>query len=230
MKKQIVIIKHTESEGPGSIADHFRNTAFDLRTVELGKGEPLPADLSEVAAVIAMGGPMNVYEEEKYPFLKSEDLFLTEVLRLEMPFLGICLGAQLLAKACGAAVKKAPAKELGWCEISMTESADRDILFRGLDKKLEVFQWHEDTFGLPDNGVLLASAEVCRHQAFRAGKNAYGLQFHIEVTPDMIWSWFKGDETVRNSIEMLIGAYKRKDSYEQQARSIYNNFQALVTA
>lgn len=212
------------------MADHFRHAAFDLQTVELGRGESLPADLPEVAAVIAMGGPMNVYEEEKYPFLKAEDIFLKEILRLEIPFLGVCLGAQLLAKACGAEVKKAPEKELGWCEINLTASADQDILFRGLDKKLDVFQWHEDTFSIPDNGILLASADTCRNQAFRAGKKAYGLQFHIEVTPDMIWSWFKGNETVRNSIEMLMGAYRRKDSYEQQARAIYSNFQTLVTA
>ena len=230
MKKNIVVVKHVETEGPGSIADYFRNTAFDLKTGELSQGESLPSDLSAVAAVIVMGGPMNVYEEEKYPFLKKENDFIGEVVKREIPYLGICLGSQLLAKACGGKVEKAPQKEIGWSVVELTEAAKDDQLFRVFTDKLDVFQWHEDTFTIPDTGVLLAGSEVCPNQAFRYGRNAYGLQFHIEVTPEVIWNWVKADESLVNPIGMLMDSYKKKDLYEQQAHIIYNNFKALLPA
>lgn len=230
MKKKILVVKHVENEGPGSIGDFFRNTAWELHTIELFRGDQLPSDLSEVAAVVVMGGPMNVYEKDKYPFLKEENVFIKNVVGKEIPYLGICLGSQLLAKACGAAVIKAPQKEIGWFNVSLTLEAAHDPFLRGIDGPLDVFQWHEDTFTIPDGGLLLATAEACKNQAFRYGQNAYGLQFHVEVTTDMIWSWVKADESLTNSVELLMGAYKRKDSLEAQAKKLFNNFSTLLKA
>lgn len=228
--KKIVIVKHVENEGPGSIGDFFRNSAWELQTIELFKGALLPDDLSEVAAVVVMGGPMNVYEEDKHLFLKEENVFIKKVVEQEIPYLGICLGSQLLAKACGAAVIKAPQKEVGWYNVALTMEAAHDQLLRGISGPLDVFQWHEDTFTIPEGGVLLATAETCRNQAFRCGKNAYGLQFHVEVTTDMIWSWVKADESLPNAVELLMGAYQRKDSLNTQARQLYVNFSSLMKA
>ncbi len=230
MKKKILIIKHVENEGPGSIGDFFRNTAWELRTVELFRGDSLPADLDEVAAVVVMGGPMNVYEEDKYPFLKEENAFIKTVVGKEIPYLGICLGSQLLAKACGAAVIKAPQKEIGWFNVALTLEAAHDPLLQEIDGPLEVFQWHEDTFVIPEGGVLLATAETCKNQAFRYGQNAYGLQFHIEITTDMIWSWVKADESLPNSVELLMGAYQRKDLLATQIKKLCDNFSILLKA
>jgi GMP synthase (glutamine-hydrolysing) len=228
MKKKILVIKHIENEGPGSIGDFFRNTAWELRTVEVFRGDPLNVTLDQVAAVVVMGSPMNVYEENKYPFLKEENAFIKQVVEQEIPYLGICLGSQLLAKACGAAVIKAPQKEIGWFNVALTLEAAHDPFLRGIDRSLEVFQWHEDTFTIPDGGVLLATAETCKNQAFRYGRNAYGLQFHVEITTDMIWSWVKGDESLPNSVEILMAAYKKKDFLEEQAKKLCNNFAALL--
>ncbi len=230
MKKKILVVKHAENEGPGSIADFFRNSAWELQTVDLFRGEPLDPALDQVAAVVVMGGPMNVYEEDKYPFLKEENVFIKKVVEQEIPYLGICLGSQLLAKACGAAVIKSPEKEVGWFNVSLTLEAAHDPLLQGVEGPLEVFQWHEDTFTIPEGGILLATAEICKNQAFRCGKNAYGLQFHVEVTSDMIWSWVKGDESLRNSVELLMGAYQRKDILNLQAQKLYSNFSSLLKA
>ena len=230
MKKKIVIVKHVANEGPGSIGDFFRTTAWDLHTIELYNGDPLKISLDEVAAVVVMGGPMNVYEEDKYPFLKEENSFIKKIVEREIPYLGICLGSQLLAKACGAAVIKAPVKEVGWFNVSLTMEAAHDPFFQGIEGPLEVFQWHEDTFTVPDGGVLLATAETCKNQAFRYGRKAYGLQFHVEVTTDMIWSWVKGDESLPNPVELLMGAYQRKDILARQTAKLGDNFSALFKA
>lgn len=211
----IVLIKHNIKEGPGSIAEFFNN----IRIIELAKGEPLPRNIEDIEAVFMMGGPMNVYEEDKYQFLKEEDKFIRLLLEREIPFFGVCLGAQLLAKACGAGVYKADVKEIGWKDIELTEDGMRDPIFLGLPKHLKVFQWHEDTFDVPNNGVLLASGSDVRNQAFRMGSCAYGLQFHVEVTPQMIIDWFDADAAEHKMPD--------EDRYKKQALRIYKNFLRL---
>ena len=183
----ILIVKHIQIEGPGTMDEFLKNSILEVKTVELGQ-EALPQDLSRIDAVIVLGGPMNVYEEDKYPFLKQESAFLNNVMKAEIPFMGICLGAQMLARAAGSKVSKAARKEIGWCRVRLTDEGLRDPLFEGLGKELEVFQWHEDRFDVPEGSSLLAESDVCP-QAFRMGRNAYGLQFHYEVTPDMIARW-----------------------------------------
>jgi GMP synthase-like glutamine amidotransferase len=180
----IVIIKHISIEGPGIISEFFKNIPWEIKTFELDRENRLPEDLCGINAIISLGGPMSVYEEEKYPFLKVEDKFLRKAIKEEIPILGICLGAQLLAKACGAKVKKAKHEEVSWYKVSLIEDGKKDLLFKGLSNELDVFEWHKDTFEIPNNGTLLASSHHCRNQAFRFGMNAYGFQFHIEVTPD----------------------------------------------
>jgi GMP synthase (glutamine-hydrolysing) len=233
----ILVIKHIDIEGPGSMGEFFRNTCWHIKTqdsiqVDLSKRERLPGTLQDIEAIISFGGPMNVYEENKYPFLKEEDEFLKKALKEEVPILGICLGAQLLAKACGAKVKKAPQKEIGWHKVNLTESAKDDPLFENLPSELDVFQWHEDTFEIPKDGVLLAESEACPNQAFRFGSNAYGIQFHIEVTPDMVESWIneymKGKDRGLETKDMIIEAYKKREAYQKQADLIYLNFSRII--
>jgi GMP synthase-like glutamine amidotransferase len=227
--KKILIIKHVDIEGPGTIEEFLVDSGWNVSQINLGSGEMLPASPEGMDAVICMGGPMNAYEEEKYPFLKNEDAFIKQVIAFRIPFLGLCLGAQLLAKAAGAKVMKAPAKEIGWYQVSLTKDGKKDRLFRSAPSNFMVFQWHEDTFELPENGVLLARSDRCENQAFRIGKNAYGLQFHIEVTPPMIESWLtEGNIQKNDSRAMLDEAYLRKESYSSQANSIYMDFADII--
>ncbi len=197
----------------------------------LNKNEILPS-LDECEAVVSLGGPMNVYETDKYPFLDVEEDFLKKTLKKEIPVLGICLGAQLLAKAAGAEVRKAKHKEIGWCKIDLTEEGMRSPLFNGLNRNLEVFQWHEDTFDIPGRGVRLAESQACINQAFRFGRNAYGLQFHVEVTPQMIGSWInkyiKNDSRESDFKDLLIESHKRKESFRRQADMLYFNFAGIM--
>lgn len=230
----IIVIKHISIEGPGIIADFFWNRGGRVKIVELGDGDKLPVELRDIEAVIILGGPMNVYEEVKFPFLKDEDRFIKRTLKEKIPILGICLGAQLLAKACGAKVKKAEKEELGWYKVDLTEEGKNDPLFKDTNGRLDVFQWHEDSFEIPDGAVLLATSDFCKNQAFRFGKNAYGFQFHIEVTPVMIESWVKKylDESSQNEMaigqKMLIDAYKKRDYFKRQAGKLLKNFCQIV--
>lgn len=233
MPKEILIIKHVEIEGAGSIGEFFQNSAWHQKVVELGKGETLPADLSDFAAIISLGGPMNVYAEEKFPFLKIEEKLIKKAIEEEIPLLGICLGAQILAKACGAQVTRAAKKEQGWFEVALTEEGKQDTLFKGLPEGLMVFQWHEDTFGLPEGGVLLASSSGL-NQAFRFGKSSYGLQFHPEVTVEMIASWIQEYSSQKESDsfanKIILEALRQKIIFEIQAQNLWLNFARIIAS
>jgi GMP synthase-like glutamine amidotransferase len=223
---KVLVIMHNESEGPGTLGDYLESIGANIHIARLYAGDHLPKNLRDFNAIVTMGGPMNVYEEEKYPFLREETIFLQQAIVKGFPILGICLGAQMIAKASGASVYKAPAKELGWSNVSLTEAGRRDILFRGLPKKLKVFQWHEDTFDLPTGGLLLATSNECPNQAFRY-RNAYGLQFHVEVTRKILLDWFADSQ---EGHEMVLALEMMEEDFLGNARRIYANFVALVEA
>jgi GMP synthase (glutamine-hydrolysing) len=224
MEKNILVIKHAEQEGPGLIESIFGSNGWVLRTVELSQGEKLPFYLGETGALLVLGGPMNVYEEEQYPFLKEEESLIRKALIHGTPVLGICLGAQLLAKTCGARVKKAPQKEVGWYKVKITREGKRDSLFDAVSDNITVFQWHEDTFDIPQGAVLLAEGDDCRNQAFLVGKNAYGLQFHIEATREMVEDWFRCGEKKAVVGKILSDMKKVSEHYEKEAKKLILNF------
>ena len=230
----ILFLKHIDIEGPGTIETHFKKIGCPTKTINLHKGDRFPKDFSEVDAVVSLGGPMNVYEENKFPFLKEEDQFLKKVLQEEIPFLGICLGSQLLAKACGAKVTKSPVKEVGWFKVQFQPEGKTDPLFTGLGDIIDVYHWHKDMWEVPQDGKLLATAEGCPHQALKVGKYAYGLQFHVEVTERIIKDWCKNyyksdDPTLQQKAQDMIEAFgKKKESFEQSARKLYDNFVKIM--
>ena len=145
----ILFIKHIDIEGPGTIADFLEDNKIPYMAVDLSSGDKLPQLKKAFQAVICLGGPMNVYEEEKYPFLKEEDNWLQKVVIEDVPFLGVCLGAQLIAKATGARGDKNPEKEIGWYKIVLSDAGLNDPLFKDFPEVFKVFQWHGDTFGIP---------------------------------------------------------------------------------
>jgi GMP synthase-like glutamine amidotransferase len=193
----VLIIKHIDIEGPGLIEYCLRHEKIPYQILTLNLSVCLPK-LDDLTHVVILGGPMNVYEEERYPFLREEDLFIKEAIQRGKSILGICLGAQLIAKALGAKVLKAPVKEIGWYDVSLTRIGSIDHLFSQLPKTFSVFQWHEDTFDIPHGSICIATSSLIPYQAFRYGENAYGLQFHLEVTQEMIREWM---ETYKEEFE-----------------------------
>lgn len=230
----ILFLKHIEIEGPETVYDFFVKKGFKTKILELQQGDALPKTIKGIDAVVCLGGPMNVYEENKHPFLKEEDKFIKQVLKHEIPYLGICLGSQLLSKAAGSTVGRSPEKEVGFFYVELNANGKKDPLFKNIDKKFDVYHWHEDMFEIPQNGELLASSPACPHQALRVGKNAYGLQFHVEITDKTIKEWtaeyFKGkDPVLIEKANQMLADYKRiKKEFHQTANTIYENFLNII--
>ncbi len=228
----VLFIKHIDIEGPGTIADFLEDNKLPYTVIDLSHGDKVPKLEKDFQSVICLGGPMNVYEEEKYRFLKEEDILLKRIADEEVPFLGICLGAQLIAKATGAHVTKNPVKEIGWYKIVLNDNGLRDDLFKDLPEVFKVFQWHGDTFGIPHGGKRLAFSELCQNQTLKYGRNIYGIQFHVEVTKDMIAQWadaYKAElESLKGIVsdrqKMLEDYAKLEKNYIKQAEQFYVNF------
>ena len=201
---RVLVIMHVENEGPGVFGELLGPRAPKSKSPDCTSATHSPSRGSSTPS-LSMGGPMNVYEEERYPFLRDETRFLQSAAEHNLPVLGICLGAQMIAKAAGAAVTKNRVEEVGWSTVSLTGEGVADPLFRGLPATLPVFQWHGDTFGIPPGGALLATGEDCRNQAFRCG-GSYGLQFHLEADRALLAAWFAGkdagDEILRRCDEL----------------------------
>ncbi len=230
----ILIVKHIDIEGPGTLGDFLKAQGEAFTIVELGAGEKLPLDPTAFKAVVVLGGPMNVDEEDKYPWLKAENDFIQKTLKAQVPFLGICLGSQLLAKAAGAKVVKSLVKEIGWYTIDLTEAGKQDPLFKDFSETEPIYHWHGDMFHIPSGGQLLATAPGCPHQALKAGPHAYGLQFHVEVTDVSIKEWC--DEYCATDLPdrrdharaMMTDYWKYKTAFDRQANTLYRNFLGIV--
>lgn len=196
-----LVIEHAEHEGPGLLGDsfHVRRAVIDRRRMH--RGDSLPASIAEGGynAVVVLGGPMSAWDDEHFPFLAAEARLLAEAARAGVATLGICLGAQLLARGMGARVYRGAEIEIGIAPIILTDDGRADRLFQPLDAK-DVLHWHADTFDLPDGAVLLASTARYPHQAFRLGPRAYGLQFHVECDTAQRRVWGKlGERELRQA-------------------------------
>ncbi len=224
MKKSL-IIKHVDNEGPGTLGAYLSEKKIGYYVADVWKDNGAGLcllDLSDTGGVVIMGGPMNVYEEERYPFLAVEKYLIRELVMQKIPVLGICLGAQLIAVSLGGRVKKSPVKEVGWYDLALTDAAKDDPLMSQCGVKTKVFQWHEDTFELPAGGILLAKGNGI-HQAFSFHGVAWGFQFHVEVDGAMLSSWFRDDEP--EGRKKILKTYERlKATFDVQAWNIYEGF------
>jgi len=180
------VLQHVPPETPGRIADAVAAAGHRLRVVRSFAGEPVPGTLEGVAGLVVMGGPMGVYERDRFPFLHDELRLIEQALRAERPLLGVCLGSQLLAHALGAEVRPAPKKEIGWHELILREEATTDPLLSDAPGAFTALHWHGDVFDLPVSAVGLARSAQTAWQGFRYGRNAWGLLFHMEVTEAMV--------------------------------------------
>jgi GMP synthase-like glutamine amidotransferase len=188
---RVIAFRHIPYEGAGRIEQVLAARGIALEYADTYvSGARLP-DVSQAAGLIFLGGFMSA--NDPLPWLRAEERLIEQAAARNQPVLGVCLGAQLIAKTLGARVYKNPVKEIGWFDIHFTAAAFDDPLFAGMSGVETVFHWHGETFDLPPGGVLLASSEACRNQAYRVGAAVYGLQFHLEVTPGMIADWCTQD-------------------------------------
>lgn len=224
----MLVFRHVPYEHLGLIAPALEAAGLEYEYVDLPPDANRPLDLETARGLIFMGGPMSVNDDLDY--VRREMEVIRQAARGGIPMLGVCLGAQLIAKALGARVYRNVVKEIGWFPVRWREAAAEDALLAGLPNPATVFHWHGETFDLPEGAVWLASSDACRHQAFRRGENIYGLQFHLEVTPGMISGWLEEDANsadvreVAQPIDPEFGAAE----LARMAETVFGRWAALV--
>ena len=200
MSNKIVTLSHVFYESPGYISKWAEQNDFEIEDISCWKNPKYP-DPKDVKRLLIMGGPMGVYEAKDYPWILDEIRFIRTVIDAGNKVLGICLGSQLIAAAMGAKVYPNDYQEIGWFEIRWNEAAYKHPLAYGVSNHSKVYHHHGDTFDLPENAVLLASSEGCKHQAFAIGNNVLALQFHMEVNKELI------EDMMFHSAELVPGTF-----------------------
>lgn len=185
-KGKVIVLQHAESENLGTMEEALAACGVAFEYVRTFEGQAIPADVDGATGLIVMGGPMGVYETDRYPFLRQEMKLMEAFLKAERPILGVCLGSQLLATTLGAPVRKGRKKEIGWFEIQLNRASVQDTLWNGQHSPFVAYHWHGDIFDLPKGAVALASSDLTPVQSYRFGDRAYGILFHLEVTENHI--------------------------------------------
>jgi len=201
---RLLVFQHVASEPLGVLDPLLRASGLRIRYVNFARHPNTQVNVAKYSGLVVLGGPMNVDQAQRYPHLLHEIEMIKAALAHDIPVLGICLGAQLLAAALGASVHPNPVREIGWYPLTLSPAAASDPLFAHLGSKAEVFQWHAYTFTEPSDSVHLASTTNCANQAFRYKAFAYGLQFHLEVDASLIERWLKHSE-LKQELEPLGG-------------------------
>ncbi|SMO40321.1 type 1 glutamine amidotransferase [Paracoccus laeviglucosivorans] len=206
----ILVFQHLAVEHPGIFRDFWHEAGHSVHIVALDEGAPIP-DLAGFDLLAVMGGPMDVWETDKHPWLVPElDAIRTWVCDLGRPYLGICLGHQLLAEAVGGKVGRMAAPEVGVTATTLTQAGRSDPLFAGFPEEIQAFQWHgAEVQQLPQDGVTLAGNAACPVQAIRVGERAWGIQFHVEMTSSTVAEWGAVPEYAA-SMQTALGAERAK--------------------
>ncbi|MDX6415271.1 MAG: hypothetical protein QOH23_2681 [Gaiellaceae bacterium] len=220
----VLAVIHGESVRSGVFGDVIRERGHGLEEWSLAWGTPSPRPLDAYGAVLVFGGAMHADQDNHHPWLREENLFLQRLLDLHIPVLGICLGAQLLAKAAHAPVKAAKEFEIGWFEVEVNEPGGRDPLLGRMPQTFDAFQWHYYEHGLPAGAVELARNELCT-QAFRLGEEAWGVQFHPEVTLAQVESWIdEEDDLPVDAATLLADTRARIGVWNELGRGLCTGF------
>jgi GMP synthase (glutamine-hydrolysing) len=230
--KQVLAVQQTWDDPPGYLGELLQLHGITCKTIQ-AEHEALPHGLNGYNALIMLGGPQHANDDESYPYLVREKALIRQAIEQDIPYLGICLGGQLLANVLGAEVRRHNLVEIGFYEVVLTEEGRQDPLFQGLPGYQQVIHWHEDVFDLPQGAHLLATSRETPHQAFRFGHRAYGLQYHIELTPAMFDTWLYtpgySEEIIKilgpGSLEQLEAARQaRYPVYREHTRIVFENF------
>ena len=188
----VLSVVHGSDARAELFSDVVAGAGHTLEEWSLAWGTPPPRPIDAFGAVLVFGGAMHADQDDHHPWLREENAFLQRLLDLHVPTLGVCLGAQLLAKASHAPVHRAEKPEIGWYDVELTDAAADDPLFVELPERFSAFEWHYYTYGVPAGAVELARSRVCT-QAFRLGDAVWGVQFHPEVTAEQVASWLASD-------------------------------------
>lgn len=207
-----LVLQHIGCEPAAAYGDELAARGLPMDSVLVDQGQPLP-DWHDYAGILAMGGPMGTYDEAAHPWLVGEKRMIAEAVGAGTPFWGVCLGAQLLAASLGARVFPGPAPEVGVAEVSLTPGAASDPVFAAAPASFAAFHWHGDTYELPAGAKQLARSGQYEQQAFSFAR-AYGLQFHLEVTPALVAEWGRVP-AYASSLEQLPGQDPLTDLLEQ---------------
>lgn len=186
---KVLVFQHVAAEPLGTLDPMIRDRGHRIRYVNFHREPNARPDIARYQALIVLGGPQMPDEEDRYPHLRVEMRCIEEALKRDIPVLGICLGAQLMAYTLGGGVRELEDWEIGWYDLEPTHQAAADPLFCALTEPHPVFQWHGYTFDLPAGATHLARTATCAHQAFRYGHHAYGLQGHLELDERLINRW-----------------------------------------
>ena len=241
MSKNIIILQHIDIETPGYILDLMHQDNFNLTTIELDQGEKIPSNLDQFDGMFCMGGPMDTWMEKEYPWLLDEKKKIREfVVDIEKPYLGFCLGCQLLGEVVGGDVVKSSPPEIGILDITMYEDYSNDHLFGNFQNEIKALQWHSyevQNLEKISNITLLGSSPTTKYQIFKYKNHAYGIQFHIEIKSNTVSQWACVPE-YENALEESLGkgALYKFDKIAQEnmknmnfnAENLYNNFKKLL--
>ena len=237
-KPRVLVFQHIALEHPGVFRDFLREDGIEWDAVELDEGESIP-DLNDYDALWVMGGPMDVWEEDAYPWLEPERRAIREaVVERKMPFFGFCLGHQLLAQALGGEVGPARTPEIGILKVDLTEDGRTSSIFRGLPAVHSCLQWHGAEVLRPPAGArTLAASPACAVQALGFADHAFSIQYHIEITRDTVPQWGDVPE-YKQALERALGegalaafeadAAAHMAEINRNARRIYDNFMGIV--
>ncbi len=233
--KTASVIRHLAFEDLGSLSSSLLDAGYAVQYYEAGV-----SDLNEIVdqdpdLLVVLGGPIGAYDEADYPFLETELALLSQRLFWDRPTIGICLGAQLMARALGAEVYPGGEKEIGWFPLRLTEAGRYSPLASLASDEMPVLHWHGDTFGIPDNAIHLAESERYPHQAFLWGENCLALQFHPEVTRQNMERWYIGhaceiSQTPGISVRQLReDTIKYADKLEHCAKRIWQDWLGQIS-
>ena len=238
---EVIVLQHIKIEDPGYIKDLMLVDNIKLTTIELDEGEKIPNDLSKFDAMFCMGGPMDTFMEKEYPWLIEEKKRIKEfVVNLKKPYLGFCLGCQLLGEVVGGKVVKSKPAEIGIMDINFSREKNNDILFSTFPKKIKSLQWHSyEVGGLENNKdvTVLASSPITKYQIFKYQSHAYGIQFHIEIKDTTVKEWGCVPE-YKQALEDQLGK-GALDKFDQAAKNnmtnmnnysniLYSNFKKII--